>query len=119
MLSSNRFRSGTILIVLAGLVSAILALYAYLTPLSGVTGTFGPLIVIGAALLIAVAALVMPKEGGRGWRITLGVLILLGLLGTAFAGVLLHRWFIPIALAVGLIGLILEMMADTSTARKG
>ncbi len=100
-------------------MSAILALYAYLTPLTGVSGAFGPLIVIGAALLGAMTALVMPKANGRRCRITLSVLILLGLLGTALAGVLLHRWYIPIALVVGLVGLILETMTGASAARKG
>lgn len=110
MRTSIANRTGATILFAASLAALLLAFYAYFTPLTGVEGSLGALIVIIACVVLAVAAVVLPALHIRGWRNLLRGLVLLGLVGTAFAGALLHRWFIPVAMAVGLIGLILDMM---------
>ncbi|MFD2438655.1 hypothetical protein [Modicisalibacter luteus] len=92
---------------LAGLA---IALYAYYTPLTGVTGTLGALITILACIALAVMALALAALKGRGIRIALRIVILLGLAGTFFAGLLLHLWWLGVAMVAGLVGLILDMV---------
>lgn len=116
MASPKSYRTGAILLFAASVASLLLAAYAYFTPLTGVTGTAGAMLVIVASLILALAALVLPGLKGRGSRNALRVLILLGLIGTAFAGWLLHLWLVPVAMAIGLIGLIIDMTRPASAA---
>jgi len=117
MLPSNSSRVGAIVLLIASLAGLAIALYAYFTPLTGVTGTLGALIAIVACLILAVLALLLTSVKSRGASIALRVLILLGLIGTFFAGLLLHQWWICVAMVVGLIGLILDMVRPSHHAR--
>nr|WP_289072726.1 hypothetical protein [uncultured Halomonas sp.] len=110
MSSSFPSRSGAIVLLIASLTGLAIALYAYFTPLTGVTGTLGALVAILACLALAILALLLASTQGPGTAIFLRILILLGLGGTGFAAVLLHQWWIGVAMVVGLIGLILDLM---------
>jgi len=116
MASPRSYRLGAILLLAGALASLLVTLYAYVTPLTGVTGTAGALLVIVASLILILAALVLPALKGRGMRNLARVLILLGLLGTGFAGLLLHLWTVPVAMAVGLVGLIIDMTRPARAA---
>jgi len=83
--------AGPTLVAFAGLIAAITAGYAYLTPLTGVNDTAGPLLVIAAGLALIAGGLLLRAVSGRGVRMTLRVLVLLALVGTCFAGLLLHQ----------------------------
>ncbi|WP_136068877.1 hypothetical protein [Modicisalibacter radicis] len=117
MSQSHSSRSGAIVLFVASLAGFAIALYAYVTPLTGVTDTLGALVAILACVALAVMALILAALKGRGTRNALRVLILLGLVGTAFAGLLLHQWWIVVAMLVGLVGLILDMRRPTHTTR--
>ncbi|WP_106476846.1 hypothetical protein [Phytohalomonas tamaricis] len=109
----SQYRSqalGAIVLCAASLVGLAIALYAYFTPLTGVTGTLGALAIILVSILLAVLALVLPALKGRGARNALRILILLELAGACFAGLLLHQWWFCVAMVVGLVGLIIDMM---------
>lgn len=106
-------RWGAIVLLMSSLVGLAVALYAYYTPLTGVTGTLGALVTILACIALAIMALVLAALKRRGARIALYVLILLGLVGTFFAGLLLHLWWIGVAMVVGLVGLVLDMLRPT------
>ncbi|RKR07195.1 hypothetical protein C7446_0003 [Kushneria sinocarnis] len=108
---------GAIVLFAASLVGLAVALYAYFTPLTGVTGTLGAQVVILVTAVLAVAALVLAAVKNRGLRIVLRVLILLALGGTFVASLLLHQWWISAAMVVGLIGLILDMTRSNSATR--
>lgn len=110
-------RLGSIVLLIASLAGLAIAVYAYFTPLTGVTGTLGALVAIMACLALAVLALLLAAIKGRGASITLRVLILVGLTGTFFAGMLLHQWWICAAMVVGLIGLILDMVRPSHHTR--
>lgn len=108
---------GAIVLLIAALAGLAVALYAYFTPLTGVTGTLGALVAVVACLALAVMALLLFKVKGRGASIVLRILILMGLAGTFFAGMLLHQWWICAAMVVGLIGLIVDIVRATHQAR--
>lgn len=107
-------RWGILLLLLAAVVGFVLALYAYFTPLTGVTGTLGALVVIAANVIVAVLALILRASNGRGARIFWGIVTLLGLVGTGFAALLLHQWWITAAMVVGLVGLIASIGCPVS-----
>lgn len=110
-------KSGAILLLIASLAGLAVALYAYFTPLTGVTGTLGALVAIVACIALAVLALLLATVEGRGISIALRILILIGLGGTFFAAMLLHQWWIGVAMVVGLIGLVLDLFRPARHAR--
>lgn len=110
-------KRGATVLCIASLAGLAVALYAYFTPLTGVTATPGALLAIVACLALAVMALLLAVVNGRGVAITLRTLILAGLAGTFFAGMLLHQWWICVAMVVGLLGLIVDMARPPHPAR--
>ncbi|MGC3872218.1 hypothetical protein ACPF7Z_02975 [Halomonas sp. GXIMD04776] len=108
---------GAILLFIASLAGLAVALYAYFTPLTGVTGSIGALVVILACVALAVMALILTAAKGHGALIALRFLIFIGLVGTCFAGLLLHQWWIGVAMAIGLLGLVLDMVRHASANR--
>jgi len=110
MPQSRSQRLGAIVLLVASLVGFAIALYAYFAPLTGVNGTLGALVAILANIALAVMALILPALKGNATRNVWRVLILLGLAGTFFAALLLHQGWICVAMVVGLIGLILDMV---------
>lgn len=110
-------KSGSIVLLIASLAGLAIAIYAYFTPLTGVTGTLGALVAIVTCFVLAVMALSLTKVKARGASIALRVIILLGLAGTFFAGMLLHQWWISAAMVVGLIGLVLDLLRPARYAR--
>ncbi|GEN27633.1 hypothetical protein HVA01_12790 [Halovibrio variabilis] len=110
-------KSGAIVLLIASLAGLAIALYAYFTPLTGVTGTLGALVAIVACFVLAVMALLLMQVKTRGASLTLRGLILLGLAGTFFVAMLLHQWWIGVAMVLGLIGLIVDMVRPARHAR--
>lgn len=110
-------RLGAIILLAASLAGLAIALYAYFTPLTGVTGTLGALVAAAASVALAVLSLLLAVAKGRGSSIALSILILLGLTGTFFAGMLLHQWWLCVAMVVGLIGLILDLVRPSHRTR--
>ena len=106
MLQSRSSRWGFILLLLAAVAGFALALYAWLAPLTGVTGTIGALGVAIANVALAVFSFILRACSGRRLRLFWTIIILLMLLGVGFASLLLHQWVITAAMAIGLIGLI-------------
>ncbi|WP_342594062.1 hypothetical protein AAGT95_13170 [Salinicola lusitanus] len=115
MSQSGSFRPGIIVMLLGSLAGLAVALYAYFTPLTGVNGSLGALVVILSTIALAILTLVLAPLSHRSGRVALRVLILLDLVGTGFAGLLLHQWWLTAAMVVGLIGLLLEMASSASS----
>ncbi|SEN98580.1 hypothetical protein [Palleronia pelagia] len=101
---SGRRRLGSSITAIAALSAALFAFNLYVTPLTGVTGTSGALLVMLGCILIAVGALFMAVTGRRGWR----WLTILGVLGTAVAAFFLHGWWILLLLAVAFVGIAID-----------
>ncbi|MEM6160460.1 hypothetical protein AAH446_07885 [Erwinia sp. P6884] len=106
MVHSRSSRWGFILLLLAAVAGFALAIYAWSTPLTGVTGTIGALGVAIANIVLAVLAFILRACSGRGSRIFWAIIILLMLVGIGFAALLLHQSVITAAMAIGLVGLI-------------
>lgn len=111
------FPASLILLLASAVAGLLLALYAYFAPLTGVTGTLGALAVIVACAVLAAMSLALGAVEHHAARITLRVLTVLLLLATCFAALLLHRWGICVAMGVGLVGLVIEMLRFAGTAR--
>lgn len=107
--SSLSYRLGATLILAAALGGLAVALYHYFVPLSGVTGSGGALLVIASSVLIGLAALILPALSGRGMRNLFRTLILLGILGTALAGALLHEIWLVAAMVLAFAGLLIDL----------
>ncbi len=117
MSQSRSFRAGIIVLLLGSLVGLAVSLYAYFTPLTGVNGTLGALVVILSTIALVVLTLVLAPLSCRSGRVALRVLILLALVGTGFAGLLLHQWWLTAAMVVGLIGLLMDMASPTASTK--
>ncbi|HIH2379716.1 TPA: hypothetical protein ACYKTF_004443 [Enterobacter hormaechei] len=107
MLHSQSSRVGTILLLLAAVIGFAVALYAWWTPLTGVTDTIGALGVAIASAVLAILIFVLRAASGRGARDFLIIVTLVVLAGIGFAAALLHQYIITAAMVVGLIGLIM------------
>ena len=103
-------RLGVMVLFISAVVGCLLALYAYLAPLTGVTGSLGALLAIVVSVVITVMALILAAMSGGTGRIIWRILIVIALAGNAFAGALLHEWWLCIAMGVGLIGLIINIV---------
>lgn len=118
MSGSQSSRPGVLLLAAAALVATALALYNYFAALTGVTGTLGALLAVGVSLLILVMAGVLHALSSGGLRIAWRVLLVIALAGNAFAGALLHEWWLCLAMLVGLVGLIIDFFSPVRSGRQ-
>ncbi|MGO2147652.1 hypothetical protein [Halomonas sp.] len=110
----QRRRTGAGVLLLAALAGVLISAYAYITPLTGVTGTLGALVAILACALLTVAAIALFKLNASVGLIALRTLIIIGLAGTFFAAMLLHQWWLGVAMVIGLIGLMVDIASSPS-----
>ena len=107
----DRHAYGAWLIAIAALVGLGLALYGYLTPNDGISFTPGALLVVVSSALILAASVLLGLNVVPGWAvIVLNVLLLLGLLGTAFAAWFLQTYLLVALMIVGLIGWVVHLV---------
>lgn len=113
----QRRRTGAWMLLIAALAGALISCYAYITPLTGVTGTLGALVAILACIALIVAALALFKLKRSGWLIMFRALTVIGLAGTFFAAMLLHQWWLGVAMVIGLIGLLIDIASSPSSPK--
>ena len=114
MRSSN---PGAMVVLVASAVGIAIALYAYLTPLTGVTGTLGALVVIVTCAVLVALGLGLALCHGRALHNLLRVVIVAFIVGTAFAALLLHLWWLAVAMAVALVGWMIDLFRPTPAHR--
>ncbi|PYE82275.1 hypothetical protein [Pseudoroseicyclus aestuarii] len=102
-------RLGPVVIIVASALAVGCGLYAYFAPLTGVTGTWGPLAASFGALCLLIAGALLLRRGHRGLRVLLLVLMALGLVLTAFATFLLHQWVMLVALGLCALGWLIAL----------
>ncbi len=98
------YRLGLTVIMVSALVAIGCGIYAYFVPLTGVTGTWGPLAAAFGALCLFIGGALMVPTRNRGLRIVLMLLLAIGILLTALATFLLHQWVMLAALGVSAVG---------------
>ncbi|WP_368641979.1 hypothetical protein ABRY95_12220 [Castellaniella ginsengisoli] len=109
--------AGAAVLFSGAVAGSLIALYGYLVPLTGVTGTKGALLAVIVSVVIALMAIALPRLRPGALRTSwLAVLVCL-LAGNAFAGVLLHEPWLGIAMTGGLLGLIFDRGRPARTAR--
>ena len=101
---------GARLISLAAILGAAVSIYNYITPLSGIDGTPGAIVVIVSTLILFLFGLVMglPLRNAA-CRSSLVVLTLLGIAGTAFAAYLLNSMALLALMALCFLGLLIYL----------
>lgn len=90
--------------VLSSLAGAALAIWAYLAPESGVSGTAGALLALLGATATTLGGLILMLGRPRLWLLALAVL---AAILTALAGWFLMQWALAIVMAVAFVGLLL------------
>lgn len=103
-----RHRTATAAAIVAALVGLAVALFHYIAPMTGVTGTTGAMVVVGSSLLVALAGVVLwfRRTGGlAGFARVVGWLLALG---TIVAGWLLHEFWLVAAMVVALVATTLD-----------
>lgn len=97
-------RAGYLLVAAPAAIATFLALWAYTTRGSGVSGTPGSLLALLGALAVTLDALLLTIGSIRGGaRALLTGLLVLGLLLTGLAAYFLMQWWMLAALAVALV----------------
>lgn len=103
---------GLVLLFFGGAAAAGFALHGYVTPLSGVTGTPGPLLAAFGGVALMVAALLLRLLEPGALRAILMLLTLLAALGVAAAGYFLLSTGILVAGIAALCGFAAVLFAS-------
>ena len=108
-------------IVVAGSAGGLaLSIFNFFWPDNGIHGSGGALLVIVAAALILAASLLMSLDlsAPRSLRIPIYGLLLLGIIGTAFAAYMLGAYLLVALMVVALIGWFVHVFAGPGGARR-
>ncbi len=107
---------GAWLIILASLIAIAICVYDYYTPETGLIGTGGVILVVGAALLMLLASLVLALKPVRGGFLQgfLVISIIADIIGSSVAGYFLESPVIMAAQALALIGWLVNVIGDAA-----
>ncbi len=102
---------GSVLVALGAILGALVSIFNYMSPDSGIAGTPGAVLVIISTLILFLFSTMMGRYGVRSTALRVFILIsaLLAILGTAFAGYMLESNALIAFMAVSLIGLIMRI----------
>lgn len=107
---------GPLVVLCAGAVGVVLSLYAYLAPLTGVTGSAGALLVAASSAALVIDAVILWHANSNLVFRLFWVLGLLGAFGTIAAASFLHSWWLLGANVVVLLGLMVTLARRGQTA---
>jgi hypothetical protein len=109
---------GAWLVAVAAVVGFAVSVANYFNPQSGIAGEPGTILVIASTALLAVFGWLMSGDGWRGvfFRVFIIVSSLLNIVGTGFAGYLLHSWVLLALMLVGLLGWLLHVFRRRAVA---
>jgi hypothetical protein len=96
-----------VLIVVGAFVGLCVSLYGYLAPLTGITRSFGALLVSIASAALILDGVFLWLVRRRSARIFWLVLGFLGAICTFLAACFLHAWYLAGAMAVVFLGLLI------------
>jgi hypothetical protein len=104
-------RIGLFILAIGGVVAIIFAALGYLTPMSGITETPGPLIAAAGGVGLVLGAGVLAMIAPSGWRSLLHLLVILALIGTALCGWFLLTPGIVVGAIIGVVGFFVYLAA--------
>ncbi|MGE5105638.1 MAG: pyrroloquinoline quinone-dependent dehydrogenase [Betaproteobacteria bacterium] len=104
-------RAATWLLPLAALLGLLVAIFDYFWTGNGIHGTGGVLLVIATTALMLIGAIVLARAAptSHALRTVLLVLLLIDILGTAFAAYLLEAWWLVALMVLALAGWIVSI----------
>ena len=106
--------TGVQLLLAAAAAGLALSIFNYFWTGNGIHGSGGALLVVisSLAMVLAAAALLFVHGMSRSLRVTLLVLILLDILGTGLAAYMLEAYWLTVAMAAALAGMIIHVAAN-------
>jgi len=102
--------TGAMLLIISSLLGVLIALYHYVVPMTGVTGTAGALLVVISSALLVLGGVILLKVRTGGLAITIRVLIVLIGMGTIVAGWFLHEFWLAAVVALALLGVSIDFV---------
>jgi hypothetical protein len=113
-LTKSTSLQGIWLVAIASLIALVLTLVAYFTPHGAIAHQWGTLLVlVSSALMLAASAAIMRMRMPHGVHVTLDVLILLDILGTAACAYFLEFTVLLILMIVALLGWAMHRMTGS------
>lgn len=110
-MTSHTQRVGPVVLVVTSLIGSAISLYNYLAPMTGVTGTSGALVVVVSSIILVACGFILLKSRAGGLASTVRIVALLGALGTLAAAWFLHEYWLMTAMALALIGVVIDFLA--------
>ncbi|TMV84093.1 hypothetical protein FGG78_22055 [Thioclava sp. BHET1] len=110
-------RSGAIIVFAGAAAGMAIAIYASLASLSPVAGRVEAWLLVMFTFLLALAARGLPKLPGRLGRNILRVIMLLAILGIAFAAAYLEQVWIDIAMLLAFLGWLIDLHSSKTPSR--
>ncbi len=104
-------RIGLFILAIGGIVVIAFAAMGYLTPMSGITGTPGPLLAAAGGVALIIGSGVLAMIAPSGWRSLLHFLVILALIGCALCGWFLLTPGIVVGAVIGAVGFFLYLAA--------
>ena len=106
----RRSDSGAWVITLSALIGFLVAVYNYNATDNGISGTPGALLVVASTIALIAAGFILGRDmGGMFLHVILGLLALLGILGTGFAAWLLESNVLMVLMAICLFGWLVRL----------
>ena len=111
---------GNWIVVASSATGFALSIFSFFWPDNGIHGSGGALLVIVASALILAASLLMALDlsAPRSLRILIYGLLLLGIIGTGFAGYMLEAYLLVVLMVLALIGWFVHVFAGPGEARR-
>jgi quinoprotein glucose dehydrogenase len=110
-------RAAPATLAVAALVGLGIALFHYLAPMTGVTGTIGALLVVGTSVLLSLFGLVLLWKQSGGIARLVRILAVLAALGTLVAAWLLHEFWLLAVTGVALLAVAIDAATTHGGAR--
>ena len=114
--ASSGTNEGALVVIFGAVIGLIIAAYLYITPLTGITGSVGAILVIASSALLILDGVMLlgaVTPGSRGLWLTLGFL---GALGTLAAAWFLHAMVLMAAMVVVIVGLVMALARPPSAS---
>ena len=111
MMNRSHFKvnSGAYIIIICSVIAFLLTLNRFITPLSGITGTGAAIVTMSALAVLCLLGLFLLCPSFKKFRNIILLLLVIGVIGTIFAGLLIHGAMTVVLLIICAIGILIEI----------
>ncbi len=114
----TRLQAGISLLSAAAVLGVAISIFNFFWPGNGIHGSYGAGLVIGSTVLMTISSILIAFDlvAWRWLRVVLMILVLLDILGTAFAAILLESWVLFAFMVIALAGWVWHLFGDGHVA---